>query len=93
MDVVVDLGDMLSDTHPDAEKVQLAILRSMPLWRKFRLINDLIVTGRKLSLAGLRERFPRASAEELHRRLASLLLGPELADKVYGPEPDPPTLR
>lgn len=84
---------MLSDTHPDVEKIQVAILRSMPSWRKFRLVNDLIVTGRKLALAGLRERFPGASAEELQRRLATLLLGPRLADKVYGPEPDPPTLR
>lgn len=84
---------MLSDTHPDAEKMQLVILRSMPSWRKFRLINDLVVTGRKLSLAGLRERFPRAGTQELQRRLASLLLGPEMANRVYGPEPDPPTLR
>jgi hypothetical protein len=84
---------MFSDTHPDAEKVQIEGLRAMPIWRKFRLVNDLIVTGRTLALAGLRERFPGASAEELHRRLATLLLGPELADKVYGPEPSPPTLR
>jgi hypothetical protein len=61
--------------------------------RRFRLVNDLIVSGRRLGLAGLRERFPKASARELHRRLATLLLGPELADKVYGPEPDPSTLR
>ena len=84
---------MLSDTRPDVEKMQGAILRSMPSWRKFRLVNDLIVTGRTLALAGLRDRFPGASAGELRRRLATLLLGPELADKVYGPEPYPPTLR
>jgi hypothetical protein len=83
----------LSDTHPDAEKMQVRILRSMPSWRRFRLVNDLIVSGRKLALAGLRERFPEASSGELRRRLATLLLGPELADKVYGPEPNPPTLR
>jgi hypothetical protein len=84
---------MLSDTHPDVEKMHVAILRSMPPWRKFRLVNDLIVTGRKLALAGLRERFPGASEGELNRRLATILLGPKLADKVYGPEPKPPTLR
>jgi hypothetical protein len=84
---------MISDTHPDVEEVQGTILRSMPSWRKFRLVNDLIVTGRKLALAGLRERFPEARAEELQRRLATLLLGPELAQRVYGREPDPPTLR
>ncbi len=93
---MIELGSMLptlSDTHADVEKMQVTILRSMPSWRKFRLLNDLILTGRKLALAGLRERFPAASAGELHRRLATLLLGPELANKVYGPEPNPPTLR
>jgi hypothetical protein len=52
-----------------------------------------MMTSRRLALAGLRERFPNASESELRRRLATLLLGPELAAKVYGPEPDPPTLR
>ena len=82
----------LSDSHPDVEKMQVAILRSMPSWRRFRLVSDLIVTGRKLALAGLRERFPGATAAELQRRFATLILGAELANKVYGPEPDPPTL-
>ncbi len=93
---MIKLGIMpatFSDTHPDAEKIQVTVLRSMPSWRRFRLVNDLIVSGRKLALAGLRERYPGASAGELHRRLATLLLGPELANKVYGPEPNPPTLR
>ena len=84
---------MFSDTHPDVEKIHVMISRSMPSWRRFRLLNDLIVTGRKLAVAGLRERFPGASQRELHRRLATLLLGSELANKVYGPEPNPPTLR
>jgi hypothetical protein len=43
---------MFSDTHPDVERAQVTILSSMPSWRKFRLVNDLIVTGRKLALAG-----------------------------------------
>ncbi len=64
----------------------------MPSGRNFQILNDLITTGRKLALAGLRESFVGATPEELHRRLATLCLGPELAAKVYGPEPDPPTL-
>jgi hypothetical protein len=87
------MGAKISDTSPEAERVQIEILRAMPSWRKFQLLNDLIVTGRKLALAGLRERFPGASGDELRRRLATLLLGPELAAKVYGPESPPPTLR
>ncbi len=86
------MAQMFSDTHPEAERVHIEILRAMPSWRKFQLVNDLIITGRKLTLAGLRERFPAASPEELHRRLATLCLGAKLATKVYGPEPDPPTM-
>jgi len=82
----------LSDTHPTAEKVQVEILRSMPSAEKFRILNGLIVAGRTLSLSGLRDRFPDAPPEELRRRLATLLLGRELATKVYGPEPEPPTI-
>ena len=81
-----------SDTSPEVERLQIEILRNMPAWRKFELLNDLILTARELALAGLRNRFPDATPEELRRRLATLLLGPELATKVYGPEPDPPTL-
>ncbi len=84
---------MLTDTHPDAERVQIQILRSMPPWQKFKLINGMIVTSRKLVQAGLRARFPGAGGKELQRRLASVLLGPELAAQVYGPEPEPPTFR
>jgi hypothetical protein len=80
------------DTHPAAEKVQIEILRSMPAADRFRLLNELIVTGRTLSRSSLQERFPKAGPEELRRRLASLLLGPELATVVYGPEPQPPTI-
>ncbi|HMD98324.1 MAG TPA: hypothetical protein VKM93_13465 [Terriglobia bacterium] len=82
-----------SDTHPEAEKVQIEILRSMPDAQRFRALNDLIVTGRILSLSCLRDRFPDAGDEELRRRLATLLLGSELATRVYGPEPQPPTIR
>jgi len=83
----------LSDTNPEVEKVQIEIIRSMSSSQRFRLVNDLIMTGRTLSLSGLRDCFPQASPEELRRRLSTLLLGPDLATKVYGPEPLPPTVR
>jgi hypothetical protein len=87
------MATRLSDTSPEAERVQIEILRSMPSWRKFQLWNDLNMSVRQLTLTGLRERFPSASRQELQRRLATILLGPELAAKAYGPESDPPTFR
>lgn len=79
------------DTDPEAERVQIEILRRMPAWRKVELIEDAIQTARALALAGLRQRNPTASPEELTRRLHGLWLGEELATRVYGPLPEPPS--
>ena len=77
-----------SDTHLEAEAVQLRLLRAAPVWRKVALWAQLNATARALALSGLRGRYPRASEAELRRRLADLLLGAELATRVYGPLPE-----
>lgn len=84
------MATLSRDTSEQAEAVQIRLLRAMPIWRRAELWNDAIHTGHELALAGLRRRFPRAGPDELRRRLATLLLGPDLASKVYGPEPHPP---
>ncbi len=61
----------------------------MPAWRKVALVSDAIKTSYVLALAGLRDRFPTAGDEEIRRRLMDLMLGEELAEKVYG-SPDYP---
>jgi hypothetical protein len=38
---------------------------------------------RTLALAGLRQRYPDESPEQRRRRLADLILGPDLARRVY----------
>ncbi len=43
-----------------------------------------LLSARLLALTGLRAQYPQASEAELRRRLAGLLLGEELARKVYG---------
>lgn len=72
------------DTSPDAERVQLQLLRQAPAWRKMQMVTQLNQTVRALMLEGLRQRYPNASPRELNRRLADLVLGPELAARVYG---------
>lgn len=59
-------------------------MRRAPAWRKLQLADRLYQSLRLLALAGLRKRHPGASEQELHRRLADLILGPELAERVYG---------
>jgi len=48
------------------------------------MLAQLNASARTLALAGLRARHPHASEAELRRRLAGLLVGDELARKVYG---------
>ena len=73
-----------SDTNPEAERVQIELLRRMPAWRKLQMVGEMSRTVRTLALLGLRQRFPHASDAELRRRLADLWLGEELAARVYG---------
>ena len=75
----------LTDTSPETERVLFAMLRDIPPWRKLEMVAQLNQTARDLALAGLRERHPQAAPEELRRRLADIILGPELAARVYGP--------
>ncbi len=77
----------LSDTHPDVTRLQIEHLRRMPPWRKLALVDDMNRTVHSLSLAGLRQRYPGDTPAQRRRRLADLLLGPELATRAYGPYP------
>ena len=78
--------DTLSpDTLPQIERIQIEHLRQMPVWRKMALVAEMNRTVRELALIGLRQRHPDDSPARRRRRLASLLLGPELATRVYGP--------
>lgn len=81
---------MLSDTTPDVERRQLEGLRQLTAARKLALMAEMTLAVRRLALAGLRQRYPTAAPAVLRRRLADLLLGPEMASRAYGPLPEPP---
>lgn len=80
--------EMNMDTTPEVEAILFQLWRETPAWRKLEMMENLNRTARQLALAGLRRRHPDASPEKLHRLLADMLLGPELAAQVYGPLPD-----
>lgn len=77
--------EMHMDTTPEVEEIQFAFYRSAPTWKKLEIASQLNQMARTLALSGLRERWPDATADELQRHLADMLLGPELAARVYGP--------
>jgi hypothetical protein len=62
----------------------IELLRRTPPWRRLQLADQMSRTARELSMAGLRLRFPGASAAELRRRFADIHVGPELAARVCG---------
>ena len=76
-----------ADTSPQIEQMQIEGLRRMPPWRKLELVGEMNRALRDLALAGLRQRYPGDTPARRKRRLADLLLGPELAARVYGPAP------
>ena len=76
---------LFPDTRPEAEAVLIGLLRQAPPWRKLIMVGQLNQAVRTLALSGLRTRHPEATPQELRRRLADLLLGPDLAAQVYGP--------
>jgi len=78
------MGALFSDTHPKMEALQIQLWRQASPTRKMQMLAQLNQSARLLALAGLRARYPQASEVELHFRLAELLLGNELARKVYG---------
>ena len=79
------MSTLWPDTHPDIERLQIERLRQMPTWRKMALMAEMGQSVRTLALAGLRQRYPGDTPAQRRRRLADLLLGPELAAQVYDP--------
>ncbi|MFN8486842.1 MAG: hypothetical protein U0350_04565 [Caldilineaceae bacterium] len=81
--------EMNMDTSPAAEAVLFQLYREAPVWKKWRTVCSLNETVRALAMSGLRRRYPKATSTQLRRLLADIMLGPELAERVYGPHPTP----
>jgi hypothetical protein len=80
---------MNMDTSPEVEAIQFRFYREAPAWRKLQMVAELNHAAQELAMSGIRQRYPEATPEEHRRYLADLLLGPELAAKVYSPLPLP----
>lgn len=73
-----------ADTSPEAWKVFLEIQRRLSPAEKLQRAIELSLMVRRAAEAGLRERYPGASDEEIFLRAARQALGVELFRKVYG---------
>ena len=73
-----------SDTSPSADSIQIDLLRKTPTWKRLRVAAEMSETVMLLSRIGVARRNPGASRAELQRLAAEVILGPELALRVYG---------
>jgi hypothetical protein len=72
------------DTSPEAEAIQIDLLRKAPTWKRLRAAAEMSETIMLLSRIGVARRNPGAAPSELRRLAAEAILGPELAFRVYG---------
>jgi hypothetical protein len=79
------VNESFSDTRPEIAALQRRLLRQVGSARKLAMLGQMNQTVKTLALSGLRSRHPSESPEMLRRRLADLVLGPALANLVYGP--------
>lgn len=70
------------------EALQIELWRSASTTQKKQMLAKLNQSARLLGLTGLHSQYPQSSETELRRQLAGLLLGEEIACKVYGALPD-----
>ena len=77
----------ISDTSPDARRVQLELYALMSVADRARRVSDLTAAANAWSLAGLRRRHPGATERELLLRLAVLRLGEAAVVRAYGWRP------
>jgi hypothetical protein len=79
------MSTLFSDTNPKAEAVLIQLLRQAPPWRKLEMVAELNEAVLTMMRCGFVERFPNDSPALIKRRMADMLLGVDLASKVYGP--------
>ncbi len=73
---------LFSDTNSETESVLITLLRKKKASEKIRMVDQLNNTLQVLTLSGLHKRNPKANESELKFKLAKLLHGEELAQKI-----------
>ena len=73
---------MLSDTHPDAEKVQIDLLRKASNSDRFALMGSLTATAISLSRRAIARANPDLSPQEVDLEFVEIHYGKELAARL-----------
>ncbi len=77
------MGTLSRDTDREAERVLIEIMRALPAWKKLALLDD---AARPRGAGACRPSCapPAATEDTLRRMLMDLLLGEEIATRVWG---------
>jgi hypothetical protein len=76
------------DTDPATERLLTELAQNTPIWKKFKQVGALNRMTRAFAMAGIRQRYPEATEEEVRRRLAAVLFDRETVIKVFGWDPE-----
>ena len=77
----------MSDTTPEAAKVQARVLRAMSMERRFQLLDELCEAARSTSMAGIRARHPTYSDQEVRWALWRMIYGDDLFGRAWPSAP------
>ncbi|MCF7975495.1 MAG: hypothetical protein K9N55_16880 [Phycisphaerae bacterium] len=72
------------DTQTEANQVLLKLIRKKTCADKVQEVFDAYSTGRLLAMAGIRQRCPEATDQEVWEKWAQQHLGATLYKEVYG---------
>jgi hypothetical protein len=75
---------LFPDTDPAFEDLQIDLLRRAKPWRKLEMVWEMNAVVRTMLLSGIRSRHPDETPEAIERRLADLILGADVALRIYG---------
>jgi len=73
----------ISDTHPEAEKVYIELLRDFSVSKKLCMVREITFGCQQMALTGIKQRYPEADEKEIRLRLAALWLKKEIMRKVF----------
>ena len=76
------------DTDPRVEKVLCDLAARMTAAEKMAAMKSMWRLHMRLSVSGLRIRYPEAGNEEIRKRLCAILHGRDISMRVFGWDPE-----
>ncbi len=73
---------LISDTRPEVERILIEGFRKLSPTQRFRMTCNMMETGRRQLIRGIKDREPHLTEAEFRYRFAQLWLGEEIAERI-----------